>query len=381
MHTYTQPCRYPASHTLHTWDAGVSTKWELQRPRGSPAHLWLRTCRSSPPSTSPTALERSLQSEPWAQECRKQTEGGLCPAPSLHRACWLRGEGGLGPGDLRCAACPALLWRGWGRAHVVAAGEVVHHPGDDVVHPGQDPLLGVNGHLTIAQQVGAADPLPLRVRVLCLRASGTAGPEGSSACGPSQPAPASCPRRVKPSVPLLVVARSLGPVPSRPQPSPPGSPQAALHSPEAFPWGSLGVCFSQGGFWAGSGREGAACWPSRPGAGQSRTQPHSTWGRGAPLSRRSRGSDPRLPGGHTGLPLAASAQQPSESSCHWPALEGRALPAQAAVSRDSTWLSVGRAHLRNLVRPMCSSRSHTSSRCVVDAKPTERAMPCGRRIL
>lgn len=50
-----------------------------------------------------------------------------------------------------------------GRAHVAAAGEVVHHPGGDVVHPGQDLLPGVHGHLPIAQQGSAAHPPPVQV--------------------------------------------------------------------------------------------------------------------------------------------------------------------------------------------------------------------------
>lgn len=66
--------------------------------------------------------------------------------------------------ESRCSAHPPCLsMERWGRPHTGAAGEVVHHPRGDVVHPGQDLLLGMLGYLTIAQQGGAADPFPSKV--------------------------------------------------------------------------------------------------------------------------------------------------------------------------------------------------------------------------
>lgn len=58
---------------------------------------------------------------------------------------------------------------GRGRTHIAAAGEVVYHPGHDVVHPGQDLRPGVRGHLPVAEQGGAASPSPVRVRLRLLR--------------------------------------------------------------------------------------------------------------------------------------------------------------------------------------------------------------------
>lgn len=106
----------------------------------------------------------------------------------------------VGGGSAGWAQPPTAPRRpGPGRAHVAAAGEVVHHPGHDVVHPGQDLLPGVRGHLPIAQQGGAANPRPARVRVRLLR-TGRAGRGSSPSPTPASPPGASglCPASRQP---------------------------------------------------------------------------------------------------------------------------------------------------------------------------------------
>lgn len=109
-------------------------------------------------------------------------QGVPCPSPSPaqpeHPP---SSEAGRPPCTRRRPCRPSL------GAHVAAAGEVVDHPGDDVVHPGQDLLPGVQGHLPVAQQVRAADPPPVPVRVWLLWTGSWSVPHSGASPPPGTP--------------------------------------------------------------------------------------------------------------------------------------------------------------------------------------------------
>lgn len=65
-----------------------------------------------------------------------------------------------------------------GQAHVATAQVEARHPGDDVVHPGQHARPGVRGHLPVAEQGEAADPLPVQAGFRLLQAGRGSGQSG-----------------------------------------------------------------------------------------------------------------------------------------------------------------------------------------------------------
>lgn len=166
-----------------------------------------RTQRPRPCRSLQTPAGRAAHQE-TVDELRYLSElvaaGAILPLESFHEhdgrrkearfqnvvLCVRRGMVGPRRGSWQSPGVPSTP-QGRGRAprgaHVAAAGVVVDHPGDDVVYPGQDLRPGVCGHLPVAEQGGAADPLPVHVGVRLLQAGRVVGCGALQACRPPSP--------------------------------------------------------------------------------------------------------------------------------------------------------------------------------------------------